>query len=107
METGISDYSVYLHRMQQSILDKLFFFDKIFEPVRNILDFGCANGELIKSLQLFSCNYRFVGYDISETMIEAARENVPGVTFCSDWDAIDLDPSESLINISSTLHEVY
>lgn len=107
METGISNYSVYLHRMQQSVLDKLFFFDKIFEPVKTIVDFGCANGEMLKSLQLFSCDYRFIGYDISQTMIEAAKENVPNVEFYSNWDEIQLNPEESLVNISSTIHEVY
>ena len=107
METGIRDYSVYLHRMQQSVLDKLFFFDKIFEPVKNILDFGCANGEMLKCLHLFSCSYRFIGYDISETMIGAAKANVPGAEFYSRWEDIQLDPAESLVNISSTLHEVY
>lgn len=43
----ISDLNIYLTRMQRSILDKMFFMDKGFEPFRYVLDFGCANGELI------------------------------------------------------------
>ena len=47
----ISDLSGYLYRMQKSMIDKMFFIDKIFEPVETIVEFGCANGELIKMLQ--------------------------------------------------------
>ena len=38
----ISDLNIYLTRMQRSILDKMFFMDKVFEPFQYILDFGCA-----------------------------------------------------------------
>ena len=103
----IKDYSVYLNRMQKSVLDKMFFMDKVFEPFSNIVDFGCANGELIKALQALFGEYRYVGYDISEEMLSAARANVPSAEFYSDWNAIKVDHSDSLLNISSVLHEVY
>ena len=35
----ISDLDIYLTRMQRSILDKMFFIDKVFEPFKYILDF--------------------------------------------------------------------
>lgn len=38
---------IYLHRMQKSVLDKMFFADKVFEPIEAIVDFGCANGKLV------------------------------------------------------------
>lgn len=103
----IKNYSVYLNRMQKSVLDKMFFMDKVFEPFSNIVDFGCANGELIKALQALFGEYRYVGYDISEEMLSAARANVPSAEFYSDWDMIKVDHSDSLLNISSVLHEVY
>lgn len=103
----IADMRIYLHRMQKSVLDKMFFMDKVFEPVDTVVDFGCANGELIKALHAFWDDCRYVGYDISEKMIEAARENVPQATFTTDWDALDAEPRRSLINVSSTIHEVY
>ena len=103
----IKDYSVYLNRMQKSVLDKMFFMDKVFESFSNIVDFGCANGELIKALQALFGEYRYVGYDISEEMLSVARANVPSAEFYSDWDMIKVDHSDSLLNISSVLHEVY
>ena len=103
----ISDLDIYLTRMQRSILDKMFFIDKVFEPFRYILDFGCANGELIKAMKRMFPNYEYIGYDISPEMIAAARENVSGARFYDDWSKIDIPFEESLINISSTIHEVY
>lgn len=103
----ISDLDIYLTRMQRSILDKMFFIDKVFEPFRYILDFGCANGELIRAMKQMFPDYEYTGYDISPEMIEAARENVPDARFYDDWDRIDIPFEESLINISSTIHEVY
>ena len=106
-ENRISDLNIYLIRMQRSILDKMFFIDKVFEPFDNIVDFGCANGELIKAMQPMFPDYRYIGYDISREMIKAARENVVSADFYDKWEDIDVPPDRSLINISSTIHEVY
>lgn len=103
----IKDTSIYLNRMQKSVLDKMFFIDKVFDPFSNIIDFGCANGELIKALHLLFNEYRYIGYDISEEMLTKARTNVPSVEFYSDWDEIQVEYKDTLLNISSTLHEVY
>ena len=103
----ISDLNIYLTRMQRSILDKMFFMDKVFEPFQYILDFGCANGELIRAMKPMFPDYSYIGYDISSEMIEAAREHVPDAQFFDDWNQIRIPPAESLINISSTIHEVY
>ena len=65
----ISDLDIYLTRMQRSILDKMFFMDKVFEPFRYILDFGCANGELIRAMKQMFPDYDYTGYDISREMI--------------------------------------
>lgn len=106
-ENRISDLNIYLTKMQRSILDKLFFVDKVFEPFTHVLDFGCANGELIKALQAMCSEYMYVGYDLSAQMLEAARSNVPQASFYSDWSEIDVPFQNCLLNISSTLHEVY
>ena len=104
---NIRDLNIYLKRMERSVMDKMFFIDKVFEPIQNILDFGCANGGTIKSLELFFGDYRYIGYDVSEEMVEAAKKNVPEAEFYTRWEDISLDPSQTLINISSTVHEVY
>ena len=51
--------------------------------------------------------YRYIGYDISDEMLCVARENVPSAEFYSDWNEIHVEYRETLLNISSTLHEVY
>lgn len=71
------------------------------------MGFGCANGELIRELQALFGEHRYIGYDISEDMISEAREYVPSAEFYSNRNDIDVDFKNSLLNISSTLHEVY
>lgn len=43
----LPDLKGYVQKTEKSLLDKMFFMDKLFDPVENILDFGCANGVLI------------------------------------------------------------
>lgn len=106
-EYEIKNMNMYINSMQKSVLDKMFFIDKVFEPFANIVDFGCANGELIKALHSLFGEYRYIGYDISDDMLREAKKNIPFADLYSDWDQIDADFSDSLLNISSTLHEVY
>ena len=103
----VADLEVYVQRMQKSFMDKMFFIDKIFEPIDTILDFGCANGVLIRAMQYLFPEYEYIGYDISEDMIRKAKELLPECKFYKEWNEIAMDPKETLINISSTLHEVY
>lgn len=103
----LNNIEVYVKRMEKSLLDKMFFVDKIFEPIDNILDFGCANGVLIHAMSYLFPEYKYVGYDISREMIEKAKEYVPDAEFYEKWEDIGINPENSLVNISSTLHEVY
>ncbi len=72
-------------------MDKLFFIDKISEPIDTVLDFGCANGILIRAMQYMFPEYSYVGYDISEDMIEKARALFPEklAEYESIWGSID------------------
>ena len=103
----VEQLDVYIRRMERSLLDKVFFMDKIFEPLETVLDFGCANGGLIRMMQLLFPEYSYIGYDISPEMIELATRSIEGAAFYTRWDDIACDPRKTLINISSTLHEVY
>ena len=88
-EHQITDMSVYLNRMQKSVLDKLFFIDEVFEPIESIVDFWCTNGELIKAVHaLFVDEYKYYGYDINPEMVKAAKNNIPFATVVSDWDLL-------------------
>lgn len=104
---GIRDMGGYLTRMQKSMLDKLFFADKIFEPVEAVVDFGCADGELLRMLLAFWEDTRCVGYDLNEQMLAAARQKLPEAFFTSRWEDLGVDPRRSLLNASSVIHEVY
>jgi ubiquinone/menaquinone biosynthesis C-methylase UbiE len=105
---GIQNYDVYTSRMQKSMYDKMFFVDKIFDDsIDAVIDFGCADGELILHLHTFMPEVRFIGYDIDETMLERAREKVPFAEFYSNWNDINVDPDKTIVNLSSVIHEVY
>ena len=106
-DNRISDLSIYLSRMQKSVLDKVFFLDKVFDPFEYILDFGCANGDLIHMIHSMFDELKFVGYDISPEMIQKARENCPEAFFTSNWDEITIPFDRTLLNLSSVIHEVY
>ena len=93
--------------MEKSCLDKLFFMDKLYDPVHTILDFGCANGVLIQAMQLVHPQCKYIGYDISREMLDMAQALVPDGIFLQNWEDIQCDPKSTLLNISSTIHEVY
>ena len=74
----IQNYDVYVSRMQKSMYDKMFFVDKIIdEHIDTVIDFGCADGELIAHLRSFMPECRFIGYDIDCEMLERAKEKAP------------------------------
>lgn len=104
----INNYEVYTTRMQKSVYDKMFFVDKIFDAnIDTFIDFGCADAELICHLRVFMPDVRFIGYDIDDTMIAKARRKAPWAEFYSNWDDIKVDPSRTIVNLSSVLHEIY
>ena len=104
----IQNYEVYTTRMQKSVYDKMFFVDKIFdENIDTFIDFGCADAELMCHLRVFMPETRFIGYDIDETMLSKARQKAPWAEFYSNWDDIHVDPSRTIVNLSSVLHEIY
>ncbi len=106
-EVGIRNMEMYLELMKKGMYDKLFFFDKLFESVDTFVDFGCADGSMLRSLHFLSPSSRLIGYDISEQMIDIAKENMPEAEFYTDWSCIDLRGGEGCVTLSSVIHEVY
>lgn len=103
----IKNYEIYNYRMKKSLLDKMFFLDKCFEPFENIVDFGCADGELICEMNHLLPDYNYIGYDIDDTMLSIARSKNKECSFYDKWQDMKIDFNKSLLNISSTIHEVY
>jgi SAM-dependent methyltransferase len=109
--------------MTGSMGDKLFFINKL-SPLENYIfvDFGCADGTLIKTLYgIYGDSCRYIGYDKSEEMISFAKKNFEEVInhnevkFTSEWiDVIAAIRGEKsvwgrkpVLILSSVLHEVY
>ena len=107
---------IYTTEMSKSIWDKAFFMDKI-PGVKCIIDFGCADGAMIRYLAPLFPDIMFIGYDINEELILKARTTSPypanAIYFINIedlekyvWDNNYVE--ENLcINFSSVLHEVF
>lgn len=112
----IKDLDKYNLRMTKSVLDKMFFLDKIIEDEICVIDYGCANGDLLKEIIRFFPDNFYVGYDISNEMIEEAKENLKNLdnsnyNLTDDFDLLkhNIDEIESpiVVVLSSILHEIY
>ncbi len=108
----IKDHAQYNLRMEKSMMDKLFFVDKIEPEV--VVDYGCATGCLLTHLKQWMPNVYLVGYDIDEQMIQTARErhiNEPQLKFYQRWDDVDnflkqINKNTAIV-LSSIIHEIY
>lgn len=106
---NISNYSSYISGMNKSYLDKLFFLDKI-ENVDAILDFGCAQGDMLKHIHDIDPELDLYGYDNNFEMISKANYYHSNIAiFGEDFDVLckKLDTHTTLLNLSSVIHEVY
>ncbi len=131
-EEPIKDISNYNLRMQQSLIDKIFFMDKIFDA-RFLIDYGCADGSLIFMLNQFFPCYYYSGYDFCTPMINSACDRLSElpenqkkfINFFSKWEfeksngssviefknqfgkQFSIIPSETCLLLSSIIHEIY
>lgn len=108
----IPDLPLYTTAMGRSLIDKLFFLDKLPDDVKVIVDFGCGDGLLISAIRSLCPDFISIGFDASPEMLEAARARNPGVTFTADWDEVRRICLEHraagrkcAINLSSVIHE--
>ena len=121
-----SNIKYYNKEMQKGMEDKLFFIDRLPQDQDYVfVDFGCADGTMINALtELYADNKdnHYVGYDISETMIDIAKTNYHGpyganVRFHSNWKDVQEhinimketwgDKYKFVLILSSVIHEVY
>ena len=125
MEVGINFKNIlsYNENMAKGMDDKLFFLNQInFKKDGSYLfvDFGCADGALIDNLysifDKLGIHAYFIGYDISDTMIDLAKTKfshfTSSVMFTSSWDEVKetmkiYSKMESILILSSVIHEVY
>ncbi len=110
MSAEIKDFSAYTSSMRKTLLDKIFFMDKIDATV--FIDYGCADGSLIHFARTLFPEFEYYGYDISEEMLEEARKKNDGMNNCffSNWEELNkrINPEKKrAIILSSVIHEVY
>jgi SAM-dependent methyltransferase len=111
--TPIRNLQQYNDRMHQSVIDKIFFFDKV--EARLFVDVGCADGALLKLCSQIFPNHEYLGFDIKQEMIDLANADISDMpnnlsfTACSSQvrEAINNCPGKTCIILSSMIHEVY
>lgn len=104
----ISDINIYTSRMVKSCEDKLFFIDKI-SKVKNIVDFGCADGSVIREMNKVLPGINYIGYDNNSDMIKIARNksvDISNINYTNIFPK-DICNKNSLLNLSSVIHEIY
>ena len=105
---NISNLEVYNTNMAKSMEDKLFFMNIIGKDIDALVDFGCADGVLLKAVEQINPNIPLFGIDMNEKMIEKAQEKCPNGKFrISKLPVINTFPCKGSLNLSSVLHEVY
>lgn len=106
----ITDIEIYNSRMAKSAIDKIFFLSMIENDLAYILDYGCADGSLTSFMSDLCPDIHFYGYDNSLEMIKLAQRNQNNrVGFSNDLAEItdSLVIENTLLNLSSIIHEVY
>lgn len=110
---NIHDYNT---AMKKTLLDKVWFLDKIDKDTKIIIDFGGADGSMIKFIEdMFPNHFHFVYVDNNEEMRKLAKQNLSSirerVTYVYSLDTLRacLQPEElnsSVLVLNSVLHEV-
>jgi len=109
--TEILNEQAYNNGMKKSLLDKIFFIDKI--DATTFVDYGCADGTLLNYIGEMFPAYKYYGYDISENMIKLANKNKTNnnITFTTSFDnilgKISRSTDKKVLILSSVIHEVY
>lgn len=104
----ITNINAYISGMQKSIVDKLFFMNKVDDYISTIIDYGCADGTLIKEMNKVKPDLHYIGYDNNVDMINIAKKNTfndQNVNFTNNFNFDRC--SNDLLNLSSVIHEVY
>jgi len=116
-DTPISEHALYNQAMKKSLIDKIYFMDKVDADV--FIDIGCADGVLVKFLARNFNQHEYIGYDNDPEMIKLACEGYSwpdeqNVAFVSSQDLLNMMVVEAknkgkriCVILSSMIHEVY
>lgn len=104
----IANLKVYNDNMRKSLLDKAYFLS--FVDSDTFIDFGCADGSLLKYIHEMFPDKKLIGYDISPEMLQVAEKNLEGcnVSLYNNFEnVISLKLDNATLILSSVIHEVY
>lgn len=107
--TPIKNIDIYNAGMHKSMLDKIWWLDKIDDNIDAVLDYGCADGALLSMVNKMNPGLSLFGYDFNDDMINLACMNVSDAVFSSNYDAIcSVVPNRdySVLVASSVFHEI-
>lgn len=110
----ILDYDLYNEAMKKTMFDKIWFLDKIPSTITTIVDFGCADGSLIKFIDsLFPNRFHFVGIDNDAEMLERAKKNLNSdekkhYTLLNSLNEFTCyDTKNAILVLNSVVHEIF
>jgi len=111
---SIHDHEQYHANLRRSLKDKLWFVGLLPQgrPLTYI-DFGCADGALLGSIQRDNPCAEIIGYDTRKDAIEAAIRHLPGGYWTPQIELVTMKAQEAKRNgrrvvliLSSVIHEV-
>lgn len=108
MAPPIANYDQYIGSMNKSLGEKTWFVNKI--DFDCLVDFGCADGALLKKVHEMKPEVKLIGYDIDPGMEQRFKKNNPELNFTSKFpDAVKMarEFNSPAILLSSVIHEVY
>lgn len=107
---NIHDYNT---AMQKTLLDKVWFLDKIDKSVKYIFDFGCADGSMAKFInEMFPNRFIFYLVDNNKEMLKIAKDNLQNYSNIHYFDSLYSamthceDTKHSVLVLNSVMHEV-
>lgn len=108
----MKDLNGYMLRMELAIDEKIKFLKYIdINEYDLVVDFGCANGALLRKLRQYNQISTFYGFDTNKEMIDAAKRHLDLYKsyYTNNWEEIKRElnySNKSLIIIGSVFHEV-
>lgn len=113
---NIVDIHDYNKAMQKTLLDKVWYLDKIDKSVKYLFDFGCADGSMAKFInEMFPDHFEFFLIDNNPEMLKIAEENIRDYAtpirayYCNSIEeAISqcADIKKSVLVLNSVIHEI-
>lgn len=106
--TPIKNIDAYNAGMRKSMLDKIWWLDKIDDDIDIVLDYGCADGALLSMVHEMNSELTLCGYDFNQDMINFAAKNVPEGYFTHIYAVMNtfVRESKTVLVASSVFHEI-